>query len=99
MLKITSKPLKHRHFRKKETLPLDKVIYDPHLNIADKMQLINSITPKRPCEHNRFNHPLSLNNRQKRNIDTSDQSSLTDDDIDSALKNYEFEYAGLGLQF
>lgn len=60
------------------------------------MQLINSISPKRPCERNRLNHHTSLNDRQKRNIE---MSSLTDDELDSALENYEFEYAGVGSSY
>lgn len=90
IVKSRRKPKKQRHFRKKEAKPFDKVIYDPHLNIADKIQLIDMINPKRPCERNRMNSQLSFQNRQKRNFDITDQSSsLTDDELDSALENYE----------
>lgn len=84
--------MKQRNFHKKETKPFDKVIYDPHLNIADKMQLINMINPKRPCERNRMNNlnQLTFHNRQKRKMELTDQSSLTDDEIDSELQNYEY---------
>lgn len=80
-----------RHYHKKEVKPFDKDIYDPHLNIADKMQLINMISPKRPCERNRMNNEHSRHDRQKRNVDSTDQiASLTDDELDSALEDYEY---------
>lgn len=92
---MMNKPLIHS-FHKKEAMPYDKVFYDPHLNIADKEQLINMISPKRPCAANRMKHPTSIySRRQKRNFDISDQSSLTDDELDSALENYDIAYPGL----
>lgn len=82
--------MKKRHFHKKEVKPFDKDIYDPHLNFADKLQLIDMINPKRPCERNRMmNNKRSFHNRRKRNFDLTDPSSLTDDELDSALENYD----------
>lgn len=89
-VKISSQPINERNFHKKETEPFDKDIYDPHLNIADKLQLINMINPKRPCERNRMNNQRSFHNRRKRNSDLNDQSTLTDDELDSALENFEY---------
>lgn len=90
IVKNTNRPMKQRNFHKKETKPFDKDMYDPHLNIADKMQLIDMLNPKRPCERNRMNSHLSFHHLQKRNVDLADQfSSLTDDELDSALEYYE----------
>ncbi|XP_037030089.1 uncharacterized protein MAL13P1.304-like [Bradysia coprophila] len=93
IVNIAKKPMALRHYYKKEAKPFDKDIYDPHLNIADKMQLINMINPKRPCERNRMKNEHSL---RKRNFDPTDQiASLTDDELDSALEDYEYSDAKL----
>lgn len=88
-VKISSKPMKQRNYHKKETKPFDRDIYDPHLNIADKLQLIDMINPKTPCERNRMKNQHSFHNRQRRNLDLTDRSSLTDDELDAVLENYD----------
>ncbi|KAJ6638736.1 hypothetical protein Bhyg_11474, partial [Pseudolycoriella hygida] len=76
-----------RNLNKKHTLPLDNVIYDPHLSIADKMQLVDTISPKRPCERNQKNKKFTYEERRKRSLKS--YSPLTDEELDYALENYE----------
>lgn len=102
IVKISDRPSRQRVFHKKEAKPFDRDIYDPHLNLADKMQLINMINPKRPCERNKINNRLSFLKRQIRSSDMTDQSSLTDKEIDSALENYDnsgYRFCDLGEKY